>query len=123
MLEHPVDASLDEPGDGHAHEIGGHEGDNTDDQQTPVTDDQEFNLGIIAENGLAPVHTLKHTGRNVHGTSDESPLVEDATDTLFIHLATDGTTKTIISGDSHLLKLEQFKEIVIIKKADFLKKR
>jgi predicted nucleic acid-binding protein len=33
-----------------------------------------------------------------------------------------GSAKTIISGDSHLLKLEQFKGIAIIKVADFLKK-
>jgi hypothetical protein len=52
-LEHPVDAPLDEPGDGHAHQIGGHEGDNANDQQAPVTDNQEFNLGIIAKNGFA----------------------------------------------------------------------
>jgi putative PIN family toxin of toxin-antitoxin system len=80
----------------------------------------KFNLA--ADEVIKVVTDIKHTGRNVHVTSDESPIVEDATDNLFINLAIDGSAKTIISGDSHLLKLEQFKGIAIIKVADFLKK-
>ena len=40
---------------------------------------------------------------------------------LSINLAIDGGAKTIISGDSHLLKLKEFKGIEIIKVADFLR--
>jgi predicted nucleic acid-binding protein len=47
----------------------------------------------------------------------------DTSDNLFINLAIDGGAKTIISGDSHLLKLKEFKGIEIIKVADFLKKK
>lgn len=50
LLEHSVDAPLDEPGDGHAHEVSGYEGDDADNQQSPVAYYQEFNLGIIAKN-------------------------------------------------------------------------
>lgn len=79
----------------------------------------KFNLS--ADEIIKVVTDIKHTGRNVHVTSDESPIVEDAADNLFINLAIDGGARTIISGDSHLLKLEQFKGIEIIKAADFLK--
>ena len=44
-------------------------------------------------------------------------------DNLFINLAIDGGAKTIISGDSHLLKLKEFNGIEIIKAADFLVKK
>jgi predicted nucleic acid-binding protein len=40
---------------------------------------------------------------------------------LSINLASDGGAKTIISGDSHLLKLKEYKGIKIIKVADFLR--
>jgi len=42
---------------------------------------------------------------------------------LSINLAIDGGAKTIISGDSHLLKLKEFKGIEIIKAVDFLMKK
>ncbi|MCG6536883.1 MAG: hypothetical protein L7F78_19805, partial [Syntrophales bacterium LBB04] len=48
-----ANASLDKPGDGHPHQVGGNEGGNADDQQTPVTFYQELNPGVIAENGYA----------------------------------------------------------------------
>jgi putative PIN family toxin of toxin-antitoxin system len=85
---------------------------------------------ILAERfNLAPgelikiVSEIRHNGRHVHVMSEESPVVEDAADNLFINIAIDGGAKTIISGDSHLLKLEKFKEIEIIKVADFLKEK
>jgi len=44
----------------------------------------------------------------------------DASDNLFINLAIGGGAQKIISGDSRLLKLKEFKGIVIVKVADFL---
>lgn len=67
------------------------------------------------------VSNIKHNGKQVHVASGESPISEDASDNLFINLAIDGGAKTIISGDSHLLKIKKFKGIEIIKVADFLK--
>jgi len=67
------------------------------------------------------VSNIKHNGKQVHVASDESPISEDVPDNLFINLAIDGGAKTIVSGDSHLLKLKEFKGIKIIKVADFLK--
>jgi uncharacterized protein len=69
------------------------------------------------------VSNIKHKGRQVYIDSDESPISEDASDNLFINLAIDGGAKTIISGDSHLLKLKEFRGIEIIKVAGFLKKK
>ena len=69
------------------------------------------------------VSNIKHNGKQVHVASDESPISEDVSDNLFINLAIDGGARTIISGDSHLLKLKEFKGIEIIKVADFLKKK
>jgi putative PIN family toxin of toxin-antitoxin system len=69
------------------------------------------------------VSNIKHNGKQVHVVSGESPVSEDISDNLFINLAIDGGARTIISGDSHLLKLKEFKGIVIIKVADFLEKK
>jgi putative PIN family toxin of toxin-antitoxin system len=79
----------------------------------------KFNLA--ADEIIKIVTDIKHTSRNIHVTSNESPIFEDTADNLFINLAIDGGAKIIISGDSHLLKLEQFKGIAIIRVADFLK--
>jgi len=67
------------------------------------------------------VSNIKLNGKQVHVASDESPIAEDVSDNLFINLAIDGAAKTIISGDSHLWKLKEFRGIEIIKVADFLK--
>ena len=69
------------------------------------------------------VSNIKLNGTQVHVASDESPISEDVSDNLFINLAIDGGAKTIISGDSHLLKLKEFKGIKIIKVAGFLKNK
>jgi len=66
------------------------------------------------------VSNIKRNGKKVHVASDESPISEDVSDNLFINLAIDGGAKTIISGDSHLLKLKEFKGIEIIKATDFI---
>ncbi len=68
------------------------------------------------------VSNIKRNGKQIHIASNESPISEDVSDNLFINLAIDGGAKTIISGDSHLLKLKEFIGIKIIKVADFLRK-
>ena len=61
-------------------------------------------------------------GRNIAVVSQESPISEDPTDNLFINMAIDGAARIIIGGDSHLLKLKRYKEVEIIKAAEFLNK-
>jgi putative PIN family toxin of toxin-antitoxin system len=72
---------------------------------------------------LKIISDIKHNGKHVHIASDESPISEDLSDNLFINLAIDGRAKTIVSGDSHLLRLGRFKGIEIINVADFVKKK
>lgn len=72
---------------------------------------------------LKIVSDIKHNGKHVPIASDESPISKDLSGNLFINLAIDGRAKTIISGDSHLLRLGKFKGIEIINVTDFLKKK
>jgi len=77
---------------------------------------------LAPEEIIRIVSDIKHNGRQVHVASSESPISEDVSDNLFINLAIDGGAKTIISGDSHLLKLKAFEGIMIVKVADFLQR-
>jgi len=51
FLDNDINPSLDEPGDDHAHQVGGNKGCAADNQQAPVAYNQEFDAGVIAENG------------------------------------------------------------------------
>ena len=77
---------------------------------------------LASDEIISIVSNIKHNGKQIHVASGESPISEDVSDNLFINLAIDGGAKTIISGDSHLLKLKKFKGIEIIKVTDFLRK-
>jgi putative PIN family toxin of toxin-antitoxin system len=59
---------------------------------------------------------IKSIGKQVLISSKEYPISEDPTDNLFINLALDGNAKTIVSGDSHLLKIEKYRGIVSVSK-------
>lgn len=48
-------------------------------------------------------------------------IKEDPTDNRIIECALEGNADYIITGDNHLQKLKEFKDIKIIKPADFLK--
>jgi putative PIN family toxin of toxin-antitoxin system len=61
---------------------------------------------------------IEHNGKQIHVTSDEAPISDDQSDNLFINLAIDGGARTIISGDSHLLRLKNFRGIEIMKVVD-----
>ncbi|MCK4401242.1 hypothetical protein KAW08_02915 [bacterium] len=49
-------------------------------------------------------------------------IKEDPSDDSFIHCAVQGNADYIISGDKHLLNLEEYQGIKIVKPADFIKK-
>lgn len=59
-------------------------------------------------------------GENVSVISKECPIKEDLTDNLFINLAIDGNARIIVSGDSHLLNLQEYRRIEIITVSKFL---
>lgn len=65
---------------------------------------------------------IKNIGRKVNISSKEHPIHEDDTDNLFINLAIDGNAKLIVSGDSHLLKLKDYRGIEIITVDEFIKR-
>lgn len=76
---------------------------------------------LTADEIFKIIADIQQNGRHVDITSDESPVLNDPADNLFINLAIDGGAKIIISGDSHLLKLRSFKTITIINVAEFLR--
>jgi predicted nucleic acid-binding protein len=76
---------------------------------------------LTADEIFKIIADIQQNGRHVDITSDESPVLNDLADNLFINLAIDGGAKIIISGDSHLLKLRSFKTITIINVAEFLR--
>lgn len=65
---------------------------------------------------------IKSMGKNIGISSREHPISEDPSDNLFINLAIDGNAKIIVSGDSHLLKLKEYRGIEIISVAEFLRR-
>jgi putative PIN family toxin of toxin-antitoxin system len=69
---------------------------------------------------VSDIHTI---GKKTTIVSKDQPISEDITDNLFINLASDGDARLIVSGDSHLLKLKEYKQIEIITVFEFLKRR
>ncbi len=64
---------------------------------------------------------IKRIGKRVHISSREHPIKEDASDNLFINLAIDGNARLIVSGDSHLLNLKEYKGIEIITVTEYIR--
>jgi hypothetical protein len=65
---------------------------------------------------------IRSIGKNITVTSKEHPINEDPSDNLFINLAMDGNARLIVSGDSHLIKLREYRGIEIITISEFLKR-
>jgi hypothetical protein len=68
---------------------------------------------------VSDIHTI---GKKTTIVSKDQPISEDITDNLFINLAIDGDARLIVSGDSHLLKLKEYKQIGIITVFEFLRR-
>ena len=68
---------------------------------------------------VSDIHTI---GKKTTIVSKDQPISEDITDNLFINLAIDGDARLIVSGDSHLLKFKEYKQIEIITVFEFLKR-
>jgi putative PIN family toxin of toxin-antitoxin system len=65
---------------------------------------------------------IQNMGMHIQISSKNCPVVEDETDNVFINLAIDGNARTIVSGDSHLLKLKRYETIEIVRASEFLDK-
>ncbi len=68
---------------------------------------------------VSDIHTI---GKKTTIVSKDQPISEDITDNLFVNLAIDGDVRLLVSGDSHLLKLKEYKQIEIITVFEFLKR-
>ena len=79
-------------------------------------------FGLGSEEIYAIVLDLQTTGKNITITSKEQPITDDPTDNLFINLAIDGNAKVIASGNSHLLRLKEYRGIEIITVYEFLRR-
>jgi len=64
---------------------------------------------------------LRSMAEEIDIASNHAPIKEDPSDNLFINMAIDGKAKIIVSGDSHLLKLKEYKGIKIMSLNEFLK--
>ena len=78
-------------------------------------------FGLAEKEIYEIVIDLQTFGKNINISSKEYPITNDLSDNLFINLAIDGDAKIIVSGDSHLLKLNVFKDIAIFSVSEFLK--
>ena len=79
-------------------------------------------FGFTADEIHTIMMDMSNMGEKITITSAESPIFNDIADNVFINLAIDGKAATIVSGDSHLLKLKRFKNIEILTASDFLKR-
>ena len=68
------------------------------------------------------IQDIRNIGKNIPIISKEHPINEDPTDNLFINLAIDGNARVIVSGDSHLLRLKEYRYIEIITVSQLLKR-
>ena len=67
------------------------------------------------------IFDIKSMGKSVTISSKEHPITEDPSDNLFINLAIDGNARIIVSGDTHLIKIKEYREIRILAVSEFLK--
>lgn len=77
-------------------------------------------FGLAASEVYRVILDIKSIGRRVNIISKEHPITYDPSDNLFINLAIDGNAKVIVSGDTHLLKVKEYKAIEIITVVDFV---
>ena len=68
------------------------------------------------------VRNLRSNAELVETKSKISFISEDPTDNIFLECALDGNADYIISGDKHILDLEKYKNIQIVKPKEFLLK-
>ena len=79
-------------------------------------------FGLDSEEIFRIVLDLQTMGKNMTIISKEQPITDDATDNLFINLAIDRNAKIIVSGNFHLLRLKEYKEIEIMTVYEFLRR-
>lgn len=66
------------------------------------------------------IDAMIRSGEVIQPTKKINIIKEDPSDNRILECAIEGKAKYIISGDNHLLKLEEFEDIKIIKSGEFL---
>lgn len=79
-------------------------------------------FGLDAREIYRVVLDIESIGKNIDVISKKHPVIDDPSDNVFINLAIDGDAKLIVSGDSHLLKLKNYRKIEIITVDEFVKR-
>jgi predicted nucleic acid-binding protein len=69
------------------------------------------------------LRNLRTHARHVETKSKISVVIADPTDNIFLECAMDGGANFIISGDRHLLDVEVYKGIKIVRAGEFLLKK
>ncbi|MFH1259656.1 MAG: putative toxin-antitoxin system toxin component, PIN family [Elusimicrobiota bacterium] len=79
-------------------------------------------FGLLPAEIIPIVNNLRRYTVFVEVKSKINVIKQDPTDNIFIECAFDGNADYIISGDSHLLDIGDYKNIQIIRAKDFLTK-
>ena len=79
-------------------------------------------FGLTAKDILPFVKNLRNHAEFVETTGRISAVTVDPTDNIFLECAVDAKADYILSGDKHLLDLEMYEGIQIIRTKDFLLK-
>lgn len=79
-------------------------------------------FGLLPKEILPFIKSLRNNTEYVKTSSKISVITADPTDNIFLDCAVDGRANYIVSGDKHLLDLEIYNDIQILKAKDFLVK-
>lgn len=79
-------------------------------------------FGLTAKDILPFINNLRNHAEFVETTGRISAVTVDPTDNIFLECAVDAKADYILSGDKHLLDLEMYEGIQIVRTKDFLLK-
>lgn len=79
-------------------------------------------FGLSPQEVMPFLRNLRTHARHVETKSKISAVIADPTDNIFLECAMDGGSNFIISGDRHLLDIEVYKDIKIMRAGEFLLK-
>jgi putative PIN family toxin of toxin-antitoxin system len=79
-------------------------------------------FGLSPQEIMSFLRNLRIHAKHVETKSKISIVIADPTDNIFLECALDGDANSIISGDRHLLDIEVYKGIEIVRASEFLLK-
>jgi putative PIN family toxin of toxin-antitoxin system len=79
-------------------------------------------FGLSPQEVMPFLRNLRTHARHMETKSKISVVIADPTDNIFLECAMDGGANFIISGDRHLLDIEVYKGIKIVRAGEFLLK-